>query len=145
VLDFNIGFPELVTLAVLGVIIFGPDKLPELARKAGRVVNYVRGIANNARAQIQEEVPELGELNLSELHPKNLAMSVLADPKPAEVKPADPKPAEAKPDEVKPAGAKPDGVKPDGAKPPAPVSPPVTPVRSSAAPEKTAPFDAEAT
>jgi sec-independent protein translocase protein TatB len=78
VLDFNLGFAEVVTLVVLGIVIFGPDKLPEFARKAGRVVRYVRGIANNARAQIQSEIPELAEVDLTELNPKALAGSLLA-------------------------------------------------------------------
>jgi sec-independent protein translocase protein TatB len=115
--DFNLGFPEMVTLAVLGVLIFGPDKLPELARKAGRVVNYIRGIANNARAQIQQEMPELGELNLAELNPKNLAMSVLTDPNPSPVEANAAKPAsqssaqlpEAVPSDVEVESAESDG------------------------------------
>ncbi|MDR1237427.1 MAG: twin-arginine translocase TatA/TatE family subunit [Propionibacteriaceae bacterium] len=149
--DFNLGFPELVTLAVLGVLIFGPDKLPELARKAGRVINYVRGIANNARAQIHQEMPELGELNLAELNPKNLAMSVLTDPNPSPVEANAAKPASQS--SVQLAEAAPSDVGAAEAAGQAPVQPAevVTadvadePGIPAVQREETAPFDTEAT
>ncbi|MDR1768513.1 MAG: twin-arginine translocase TatA/TatE family subunit [Propionibacteriaceae bacterium] len=79
-LDFNIGFPELVTLAVIGLIVFGPDKLPELARKLGRIVNYLRRVSGDARATLREELgPEVADLDLRALNPKELAKSVLGD------------------------------------------------------------------
>ncbi|HJQ06864.1 MAG TPA: twin-arginine translocase TatA/TatE family subunit, partial [Nocardioides sp.] len=34
---FGIGFGELVVIAFLAVLVFGPDKLPDLARQAGRL------------------------------------------------------------------------------------------------------------
>jgi sec-independent protein translocase protein TatB len=79
--DFNLGFPELLTLAVLAVLIFGPDKLPELARKAARVLRYFRGIANDTREQLREEFgDEVADFNPRELNPKTLARKVLTDP-----------------------------------------------------------------
>ncbi len=35
---FGIGFPELVLILVLALIVFGPDKLPQLARQIARLV-----------------------------------------------------------------------------------------------------------
>lgn len=68
-IDFNLA--EIVVLAVLAVIIFGPEKLPELARKAARVLNYVRTIANDARGQLRQELgPEFDDIHLSDLNPK---------------------------------------------------------------------------
>lgn len=52
----NLGVGEIVGLVVIAVVLFGPDKLPELARKAARVLNYVRNIANNAQQTIQTEL-----------------------------------------------------------------------------------------
>ena len=68
-IDFNMS--EIVVLAVLAVIIFGPEKLPELARKAARVLNYVRNIANDARGQLRQELgPEFADIHLSDLNPR---------------------------------------------------------------------------
>lgn len=36
------GFWEILTLAVLALLIFGPDKLPEIARKTGQVIGRLR-------------------------------------------------------------------------------------------------------
>lgn len=73
--DFNAG--EILLLVVLAVIIFGPEKLPELARKTARVLNYLRGIANDARGQLREQVPELADLDISDLNPRTLGMKLL--------------------------------------------------------------------
>lgn len=74
-LDFNAG--EIVLLVVLAVIIFGPEKLPDLARKAARVVNYLRGIANDARGQLREYAPELADLNIADLNPRTFGVKLL--------------------------------------------------------------------
>ena len=81
----DINGPEILVLLVLAVIIFGPEKLPDLARKAARVLNYLRGIANDAQGRLREELgPEFADLNLANLNPKALAASVL-DPVKTEV------------------------------------------------------------
>ncbi len=78
-IDFNLS--EIVVLAVLAVIIFGPEKLPEVARKAARVLNYLRTIANDARGQLRQELgPEFDDIHLSDLNPKNfVAKHMLGD------------------------------------------------------------------
>jgi sec-independent protein translocase protein TatB len=83
-IDFNAS--EVIILVVLAVIIFGPEKLPVLARKAARVLNYVRNIANDAQGKLRDELgPEFADLNLSDLNPKALMASTLLDPVKAEV------------------------------------------------------------
>lgn len=77
-IDFNAS--EIVILVILAVIIFGPDKLPGLARKAARVFNYIRNIANDAQGKLREELgPEFADLNLANLNPKSLMASTLLD------------------------------------------------------------------
>lgn len=83
-IDFNAS--EIVILVILAVIIFGPEKLPGLARKAARVFNYVRNIANDAQGRLRDELgPEFANLNLADLNPKSLVASTLLDPVTAEV------------------------------------------------------------
>ena len=68
---FNIDASELILLLILGVVMFGPEKLPMFARKAARVFVAVRNIANNAQTQLGEELgPEYSDLKLEDLNPK---------------------------------------------------------------------------
>ena len=68
---FNIDASELILLLVLGVVMFGPEKLPLFARKAARVFVAVRNIANNAQTQLREELgPEYSDLKIEDLNPK---------------------------------------------------------------------------
>ncbi|MDO5681958.1 MAG: Sec-independent protein translocase subunit TatB [Propionibacteriaceae bacterium] len=70
---FDVGPAEIALLAVLAVIIFGPERLPELARKAARIVRFLRGIANNAQESLSRELGT--EVDLS--NPKGFIKSYL--------------------------------------------------------------------
>lgn len=39
---FNIGFVELIILAVIGLLVLGPEELPQLARKAAKTLNDLK-------------------------------------------------------------------------------------------------------
>lgn len=70
-MDFNMV--EIVLLGGLAIVIFGPEKLPELARKAARVLAYLRKISEDARGQLREEFgPEFDNFSLADLNPKTL-------------------------------------------------------------------------
>lgn len=78
-IDFNAS--EIVVLGVLAVIIFGPEKLPELARKAARVLSYLRNIANDATGRLRQELgPEFADLELADLNPRALVNKHLLNP-----------------------------------------------------------------
>ena len=48
---FGIGLPEMMVIALVAVVVFGPDRLPELARQAGRFVRQARNLAQSAQTQ----------------------------------------------------------------------------------------------
>ncbi|HET8603724.1 MAG TPA: sec-independent translocase [Marmoricola sp.] len=68
---FGIGLPELAVILVVAVFVFGPDKLPDLARQAGRFVRQVRHFAQNAQDELRRELgPEYADLKLTDLDPR---------------------------------------------------------------------------
>ena len=57
------GPAEIAVLIIIAVLMFGPDKLPEMARKAARVYHYLKNIANNTRDQLRSELgPQFADL-----------------------------------------------------------------------------------
>src|SRR6476469_2232538 len=68
---FGVGLPELAVIAFVAVLVFGPDRLPEFARQAGRFVRQVRNLAQSAQSQLREELgPEYADLKLTDLDPR---------------------------------------------------------------------------
>jgi TatA/E family protein of Tat protein translocase len=56
-----VGFghlPELVIVVVLALIVFGPEKVPEVASSAGKMVREFREIMNDAMHPRDAEVPD---------------------------------------------------------------------------------------
>lgn len=53
---FGMGFGEIVVIAVVAILVFGPERLPELARQAGRFVRTGRQMINKARDDLQREL-----------------------------------------------------------------------------------------
>lgn len=50
----NLGFPELLALAVIALIVFGPERLPELARQAGDVLRRLRSETSRSVDELKE-------------------------------------------------------------------------------------------
>ena len=53
------GFSETIFLFFLALIIFGPKKLPEIARQVGKALNEFRRASNEFKAQIEAEISQL--------------------------------------------------------------------------------------
>lgn len=52
---FSIGFPEMIVILVVALLVVGPDKLPELARSLAKGVNELRGAMNQIKESLSEE------------------------------------------------------------------------------------------
>ena len=77
---FGVGLPEFAVLAFVAVLVFGPDKLPELARQAGQLVRKMRNLANNARDELRAELgPEFADLELRDLDPRTIVKRHIAE------------------------------------------------------------------
>ncbi len=62
---FDISFTEIMVIAVVALIVVGPDRLPKVARTLGHLLGRVRRYVSDVKNDIQREM-EVEELN--ELH-----------------------------------------------------------------------------
>ncbi|WP_248759762.1 Sec-independent protein translocase TatB [Pseudarthrobacter sp. SSS035] len=53
---FGINGPEFFLLLIIGILVIGPQRLPEYTQKLANLVKEVRRMASGAREQIKEEV-----------------------------------------------------------------------------------------
>ena len=77
----DINGPEFALLLVLAVILFGPERLPDLARKAARLVNFLRthGQQRPAAAHQRSSGPEFENLDFRDLNPRSFIQKNLLD------------------------------------------------------------------
>lgn len=67
----NLGWGEITVLLLLGLFVFGPERLPTIAAEAGRALRKLRGFAKGLTDDLKTELgPEVGDLDLASLHPK---------------------------------------------------------------------------
>lgn len=78
---FDISPLEMVALVVIGIIIFGPERLPKLASDAARMLRRFREYSANAREDLRRELgPEYSDFQFEDLNPKNfIRRNLLAD------------------------------------------------------------------
>jgi sec-independent protein translocase protein TatB len=70
---FDVGLLELAVIALVAVVVLGPDKLPDLARQAAQLLHRARGLAHNARDELRNELgPEYSDLELRDLDPRTI-------------------------------------------------------------------------
>lgn len=58
---FNIGFPELFVVGVLALLVFGPERLPELARNTAKFIQRFRTEASRSIADLRDAA-DLGDI-----------------------------------------------------------------------------------
>jgi sec-independent protein translocase protein TatB len=63
---FNVGLGEIVAIVLVTMLLFGPERLPEMARQAGRFLGRLRLTTQDALDQLKDEA-DLKDLNLPDL------------------------------------------------------------------------------
>src|SRR5262245_19151855 len=118
---FNIGPMELLVLALVGMIVLGPERLPGMIKDATRVLRQLRDMATGARNQLKNELgPEFSDVDLQALrdlralNPRPaITRAILGGDDEVAAAPASPSPApvatEATPEPARPAAQQPLG------------------------------------
>ena len=77
----SIGWGEIIVLALAALFIFGPERLPHLAKDAAAGLKKARTAITGVRAQVNEtlgdDLPELRDLDLRKYHPRTFIRSQL--------------------------------------------------------------------
>jgi len=77
---FDLNLPKLLILAVIALVIFGPNELPKMAAQAGRALRDLRRIAEGAKNDLREGLgPEFSDFDLDDLNPKRFVQKHLFD------------------------------------------------------------------
>ena len=68
---FGVGLPELAVIIVVGLLVFGPDRLPDYAKQAGQLIRQVRAFSTATRDDLRRELgPEFADFELTDLDPR---------------------------------------------------------------------------
>jgi sec-independent protein translocase protein TatB len=77
---FDLSIPKLLVLAVIALVIFGPNELPRIARQAGSALRDLRKIAEGAKNDLREGLgPEFADFEIEDLNPKRFMQKHLFD------------------------------------------------------------------
>lgn len=77
---FDLGAGEIVGLAILGIILVGPERLPKLASDAASLVRKIQKLSQSATKELRENLgPGFEDLQPSDLNPKTFLKKQLSD------------------------------------------------------------------
>lgn len=85
---FDVGFSELILLFIIGLLVLGPEKLPQVANKLGSWVGQARRMTRMLKSQIEEEL-EFSKVRESVNQPLSSIMDkpkAKPQPKPTDLK-----------------------------------------------------------
>ena len=96
---FDIGFSELVMVALVALVVIGPERLPKVARVAGMWVGRARRTLATVKHEIDRELKadELNEILKRQTHIESLETILEEPPKPPASLAPNPPPAPATP------------------------------------------------
>ena len=66
---FGVGAPEIFVVLIVILVLFGPDKLPEIARKVGGISREMRGTLDNLNEQMNNALETSMELDKARMIP----------------------------------------------------------------------------
>ncbi len=55
----NLGFPEMLFLGLLALLLFGPRRLPEMGRQIGKALSQFKRASTEFQTQLEDEVRQL--------------------------------------------------------------------------------------
>ena len=77
---FDLSIPKLLVLAVIALVIFGPNELPKIASQAGQALRDLHRIAEGAKNDLREGLgPEFADFEIQDLNPKRFVRKHLFD------------------------------------------------------------------
>src|SRR6201993_4841370 len=75
---FHLSIWKLLVLAVIALVIFGPNELPKIAAQAGRALRDLRRIAEGAKTDLREGLgPEFADFEIDDLNPRHFVQKHL--------------------------------------------------------------------
>jgi sec-independent protein translocase protein TatB len=77
---FDLSVTKLLVLAVIALVVFGPNELPKIASQAGRALRDLRRIAEGAKADLKEGLgPEFEDFDFDDLNPRRFVQKHLLE------------------------------------------------------------------
>jgi sec-independent protein translocase protein TatB len=77
---FDLSISKILILAVIALVIFGPNELPKMASQAGKALRDLRRIAEGAKNDLREGLgPEFADFEIEDLHPKRFVQKHFLD------------------------------------------------------------------
>ena len=75
---FDLSLPKILVLAVIALVVFGPNELPKMAAKAGKALRELRNIAEGAKNDLREGLgPEFADFEIEDLNPRHFVQKHL--------------------------------------------------------------------
>ena len=53
---FDIGFPELLLIILVSLIVIGPERLPELIKSFSRIYRYIKEYINKTKTEVEKNI-----------------------------------------------------------------------------------------